>query len=49
MRPLSVEAAAGCRLDLVGGDAARGWRVEYGLVAGCYASDSPRGPAKREV
>jgi len=49
MRSLSVEAAAGCRPDLVGDDATRGWRMEYGLVAGCYASDSPGGPTKSEM
>ena len=49
MRPLGAEgaeAAGGCRLHLVGGDTARGWRMEYALVAGCYSSNSPSGSAK---
>jgi len=49
MRPLGAEAAGGCRLHLVGGDTARGWRMEYALVAGCYESDSPSRLTKREV
>ena len=49
MRPLGAGAAGGCRLPLVGGDTARGWRMEYALVAGCYESDSPSRLAKREV
>jgi hypothetical protein len=45
MRPLGAEAAGGCRLHLVGGDTARGWRMEFsalktGSSFACFASSA---------